>query len=602
LAEDVRDIQSKFGIVGREIELRKALAVIRAGEHLLIEGPVGVGKTILAEAVAKFLGRPFYRVDGDERYTEQKLTGWFDPPLVIKNGYSKDAFMPGPLTLSMEDGGVLFINELNRMPEGVQNVLLPAMDEAKIEVPKIGTIIARSGFIVISTQNPREFIATSLLSEALRDRFELLTLDYQSEDEEVAIVQRRMGINDVRFVRSVVRLVRAARAHPDIRRGASVRAAMSISALTYHLGPERKAATREAAHMALPTRVELKADARKSVHEIVDELLVDHLSETPGEVANEDPPALTPTESMASRILSAELLAENDSIGLLENLEGIVDLKDIPAGAVDWSIAQHYADIKRQLKDQRLLRKVKRIAIRAIIHHTLQLLGPTRRRMEFVREPYTPGETGDIEIEMTAEEMLGKTEVGTSDLIVESKVPRKMACVMMLDTSISMSGDKLGMATASLGALAFKLKSIEYGVITFDNAALLMKRLGQRIAIESLVGDLLDVTAVGLTNIEDGLRKGLNELTTSKAKDKVGVIITDGNYTAGKDPSEVAAEYPELFVIMVKSHDSKPQLCERMARLGKGKFVAVDTFEEIPRVLRNLLGDFVYRPTVADGS
>ena len=125
MTEDVRAIQSKFGIIGREIELRKALVAVRAGKHLLIEGPVGVGKTVLAEAVAKHLGRPFYRVDGDERYTEQKLTGWFDPPLVIKNGYSKDAFIPGPLALAMESGGVLFINELNRMPEGVQTSFYP---------------------------------------------------------------------------------------------------------------------------------------------------------------------------------------------------------------------------------------------------------------------------------------------------------------------------------------------------------------------------------------------------------------------------------------------------------------------------------------------
>ncbi|HXZ89813.1 MAG TPA: AAA family ATPase, partial [Candidatus Dormibacteraeota bacterium] len=83
MAEDVHDIQIKFGIVGREVELRKALTAVRMGRHLLIEGPVGVGKTILAEAVVRFLGRSFYRVDGDERYTEQKLTGWFDPPLVI---------------------------------------------------------------------------------------------------------------------------------------------------------------------------------------------------------------------------------------------------------------------------------------------------------------------------------------------------------------------------------------------------------------------------------------------------------------------------------------------------------------------------------------
>ena len=259
--------------MGRGVELCGALAAVRVGRHLLVEGPVGVGKTVLAEGVARFLGRPFFRVDGDERYTEQKLTGWFDPPLVIRNGYSKEAFMAGPLALAMEAGGILFINELNRMPEGVQNVLLPAMDEGRVEVPKIGLITAVEGFIIISTQNPREFIATSLLSEALRDRFELLTLDYQTEEEEVAIVQRRTGVEDPLYIRPIVRLVRATRAHPDIRRGASVRAAMSITLLATHLGSDRKEAIRNAAHMALPTRIELRDDAHKPIQGIIDELL-----------------------------------------------------------------------------------------------------------------------------------------------------------------------------------------------------------------------------------------------------------------------------------------------------------------------------------------
>jgi hypothetical protein len=86
-------------------------------------------------------------------------------------------------------------------------------------------------------------------------------------------------------------------------------------------------------------------------------------------------------------------------------------------------------------------------------------------------------------------------------------------------------------------------------------------------------------------------------LNSCKAKERVGVIVTDGNYTAGKDPSAVAAEYPKLFVIMIKSHDSRPELCARVASLGKGKLVQVDSFEEVPSVLRNLLKDFPYRST-----
>jgi RND family efflux transporter MFP subunit len=77
---------------------------------------------------------------------------------------------PVPLVRAMESGGVLFVNELNRMPEGVQNVMLPAMDEGRIEVPMLGTVQARDGFVVVATQNPAEFVATSHLAEALLAR------------------------------------------------------------------------------------------------------------------------------------------------------------------------------------------------------------------------------------------------------------------------------------------------------------------------------------------------------------------------------------------------------------------------------------------------
>jgi len=215
--------------------------------------------------------------------------------------------------------------------------------------------------------------------------------------------------------------------------------------------------------------------------------------------------------------------------------------------------------------------------------------------MEEVMEPYAPGRLGEIEVEMTTEELLSKRDIDASALIIESKIPKKMACILMLDSSLSMSGDKLAMATASLGVLAYKLKSIDYSVIVFDNVARVMKQLYQKVAVESLVGDLFDVPAMGLTNIEDALSKGIRELNHTIAKDKFGILITDGNYTAGKDPAVLAAQYPKLLVIMIKSHDSRPELCEQMAELGKGKFVAVDPFEELPRILRDLLRDLAYR-------
>src|SRR5215210_543770 len=112
-------------MVGRESEFAQVRACLRAKRNVLLEGPVGVGKTHLALSVTRELGSPVFRVDGDSRYSEQKLSGWFDPPTVIKKGFGAEAFMAGPLVEAMKTGGVLFINELNRLPEGVQNILLP---------------------------------------------------------------------------------------------------------------------------------------------------------------------------------------------------------------------------------------------------------------------------------------------------------------------------------------------------------------------------------------------------------------------------------------------------------------------------------------------
>jgi len=266
----IKQIQQQHGIVGRERELATALAVLGAGRHLLLEGPVGVGKTTVALAVCGHLGRDTVRVDGDDRYSESKLTGWFDPPLVLQQGYREESFFPGPLVEAMREGRVLFINELNRMPESVQNVLLPALDEHLLQVPHIGEVHAAPGFLVVATQNPVEYIATGHLSEALRDRFEHLALPYQSAAEEEAIVVAETGCADADLVRTAVRLTRATRRHPRFRKGASVRAAISIVALMPGLGGEQ--ALRRAAEAALTTRVDLRDDIDADLATALDEL------------------------------------------------------------------------------------------------------------------------------------------------------------------------------------------------------------------------------------------------------------------------------------------------------------------------------------------
>ncbi len=262
---DIDSLALAHGIVGRRAELRALVAGLRTGRNVLLEGPVGVGKTALARAVTEGIGRGWVRVDGDGRYSEAKLVGHFDPPGVLEKGYLPELFVAGPLVTAMREGAILFINELNRMPEGVQNVLLPALDEGIVHVPHFGLVRARQGFGVVATQNPAEFVATGHLSEALLDRFELVRLGYQSaEEEQVIVLQEAQREPERDLIVAAVALVRATRSDPRIRRGASVRAAVAIADLATELDGDLDAA----AAMALPTRIELQ-DARETPFELV---------------------------------------------------------------------------------------------------------------------------------------------------------------------------------------------------------------------------------------------------------------------------------------------------------------------------------------------
>lgn len=274
--EMAREIQSRFKIVGRLEELKKALAAKLASRHILIEGEVGVGKTTLADAIARYFNQPMFRVDGDERYTEAKLTGWFDPPAVMKYGYTKDAFIPGPLTLAMLEGGILFINEINRLSESTQNVLLPVMDEGRLGIPKIGEITAKDGFLIIATQNPLEHVGVTALSEALRDRFCWIRIDYQSEEEEREIVALRSGCSNPDIIRLAVKIVRATRTHEDLRRGASVRGAIDMARIISRFDDgqiKSKDLWVQVAIMALGTRVELEDGSGRTVEEVIKEIV-----------------------------------------------------------------------------------------------------------------------------------------------------------------------------------------------------------------------------------------------------------------------------------------------------------------------------------------
>ncbi len=273
LKESVIEIKKKFNIVGRTSELMRSLAAKAAGRHILLEGPVGVGKTEIAHALAAYLNTEFVRFDGDERYHPDKLVGHFDPPVVLEKGYSFDSFVSGPLIRAMNSGAILFANEINRCPESTQNVLLSAMDEARIVIPKLGEVNAKDGFFIIATQNPVEFIATTPLGEAIKDRFVWIRLDYQSAAEEKQIVEAKMKDSPKNLVDYSVAIIRETRISPKLRRGASIRGAIDLASIIFEFEDRPLQTWIDISIMALATKIELEDGIEEKIEIVIEEIV-----------------------------------------------------------------------------------------------------------------------------------------------------------------------------------------------------------------------------------------------------------------------------------------------------------------------------------------
>jgi MoxR-like ATPase len=224
-------------VVGRERELDLVLAAVGAGRDIVLEGPPGTSKTTLLRAITGEWGVPLVFVEGNADLTPGKLLGHHNPARVLREDYSADNFVDGPLLTAMREGGFLYIEEFNRAPDDTLNTLLAAMADREVAVPRVGLIKAAPTFRVIASMNPFDNVGTTRLSTSVQDRMCRLAIGYQDAPAEVAILRRRADIphhevpaelaDEVR--RDAVALTRATRDNDEIRQGSSVRGAIDLT-------------------------------------------------------------------------------------------------------------------------------------------------------------------------------------------------------------------------------------------------------------------------------------------------------------------------------------------------------------------------------------
>lgn len=266
------------------------------------------------------------------------------------------------------------------------------------------------------------------------------------------------------------------------------------------------------------------------------------------------------------------------------------DLKGLSA----WDFAHRYHELKGRPKYRPRIQEIQSLAIFAILKRARNILGSIAHPTISRAAPFSGIPKSADCIEFDLEETLENWTIPSfttknntfEELWYTFRQKKSKYLILTVDTSLSMTGVKLALTAVALAIVLLYFPKDPIGIVAFENTATVLKYPDEIITIEEMIKRFLEVPAQGYTHLETGLQKTLSMITSienqKEKKSATVILMTDGKYTAGRNPSYLASRFDHLLVLGLGDDLSGQNLCKTLAHRGHGKFNKVSELHQLP--------------------
>jgi Mg-chelatase subunit ChlD len=287
------------------------------------------------------------------------------------------------------------------------------------------------------------------------------------------------------------------------------------------------------------------------------------------------------------------------------SLDEEMDIEISSASA--WDVATRYHEFKSRPSMKAMAKKLRKLSAEAILERAQEVLGSVVHPVETRTLPWSDLPPGADQPDMDIDETLENSPLALAspkeypmtaqDIWMEFNIHRKQPVILTVDTSLSMTGEKLALTAVALAVVLLQFPDDPVGIVAFENEAKVIKRPDERLSIGQLIERFLDVPAQGYTHLEDGMKAALllsrAAAATGHSKMPSTVLLTDGKYTAGRDPAYLASRFPHLVVLKMGKERASLELCRELAKKGKGALREVGELEGLPSVMYGVVKDLL---------